>query len=264
MPRNASASITAATPAMPRPGKKARRLSDADGSAPDRRTQIAEAAAVLFAEHGYEATTVRQIADRVGMLAGSLYHHFATKDEMLHAVMRDRIGRLVGVNVDIAQLPVDAEKRLIVSAITRFRQYVEHWQYHTILLQEGRFFRRNPEFAYVVAAKEQAFAAQQVILREGMEAGLFRADMDTYLMIGTISRLLSTAAAWFLSGEIISSDQPAHYTEEVMLAFYLDSILRLVRTPSRLTEPVPRELCGDLLNARVSCEVVRFFRQDGG
>lgn len=43
-------------------------------------------AARLFRAHGYEGTTVREIARGVGMLPGSLYCHFATKEEMLRAV----------------------------------------------------------------------------------------------------------------------------------------------------------------------------------
>ena len=248
MARKATATMQSPVVALPR-----RRAADAlagglaGALVPDRRGQIADAAAELFAEYGYEATTVRQIADRVGLLAGSLYHHFATKEEMLHAVMRSRIGLMVRENSNIAELPANAEHRLLASAILRYRHYVEHWPFHAILLQEARFFRRNADFAYVVEAKAKGFGAQQAMLREGIEAGLFRADMDTYLIIGTISRMLSAAAAWFRSGDIISADKPSHYTLDVMLDFNLDCLLRLVRVPARLGEPVPRAQCESLL-----------------
>ena len=219
------------------------------GPAVERRAQIAAAAATLFAEYGYEATSVRQIAGQVGMLAGSLYNHFATKEEMLHEVMRSRIDRLVQDNLDNARLPANAEHRLIASAIMRIRHYVDYWQFHTVLLQEGRFFRRHADFAYVVAAKSRIFAVQQAVLQEGMESGLFRGDMDTYLIIGTISRMLSGATAWFRTGDIFSSETPSRYTLDSMIDFQLDCVMRLVRTPSRLTEPVPRAYCEGLLAA---------------
>jgi TetR/AcrR family transcriptional regulator, cholesterol catabolism regulator len=225
------------------------KLTDVNGQSMDRRSQIVESAAKLFAEYGYEATSVRQIADAVGMLPGSLYHHFATKEEMLHEVMTARLRKMSHDNQRIAHLPVDAEHRFIASVIMRFRQYVENWEFHSILLQEGRFFRRHQDFAYVVEAKTEAFAVQQLTLREGMEAGLFRSDMDTYLMIGAISRLLSSAAAWFRSGDIFSSDRPSHYLLEDMIDFHVDSVLRLVRAPSRIAEPIPRAICESLLLA---------------
>jgi AcrR family transcriptional regulator len=58
------------------------RLAHADSRAP----QVLDAAAHLFAHQGYNGTSVRDIARAVGMLPGSLYCHFATKDDLLAAV----------------------------------------------------------------------------------------------------------------------------------------------------------------------------------
>ena len=43
----------------------------------------------MFAERGLRATTVRDIADSAGILSGSLYHHFDSKEEMVDEVLRD-------------------------------------------------------------------------------------------------------------------------------------------------------------------------------
>src|SRR5258708_35488041 len=42
----------------------------------------------MFAERGLRATTVRDIADSAGILSGSLYHHFSSKEEMVDEVLR--------------------------------------------------------------------------------------------------------------------------------------------------------------------------------
>lgn len=55
------------------------------------RGKLLSAAARLFREQGYERTTVRDIAARVGIQSGSLFHHFASKEEILKAVMIDVI-----------------------------------------------------------------------------------------------------------------------------------------------------------------------------
>ena len=249
MTRKATAS-KAVTARVARPRKPPRGSpKPIDGPAPDRRAQIAAVAAGLFAEYGYEATTVRQIADRVGMLAGSLYNHFATKDDMLHAVMRARIGQLEQANLMIARLAVDAEHRLLANAIMRIHHYVTYSQFHAILLRESHFFQRHPDFAYVVDAKTRIRAVQQDMLRDGMAAGLFRPDMDPYLMIGTISRMLSGVTEWHRSIEMFSSNQPPAYTLDVLVDFHFDCLLRLVRTPARLAEPIPRARCESLLSA---------------
>ncbi len=64
----------------------ARVASRASVHADSRAPQLLDAAARLFCQHGYEGTTVRDIARSVGMLPGSLYCHFATKDDLLSAV----------------------------------------------------------------------------------------------------------------------------------------------------------------------------------
>ncbi len=50
----------------------------------ERRDEILAIAAQLFAERGFAATTVREIADAAGILSGSLYHHFDSKASMVH------------------------------------------------------------------------------------------------------------------------------------------------------------------------------------
>jgi len=52
---------------------------------------VLDHAARLFREHGYARTTVRDLAREVGILPGSIFHHFQSKDEILRMVMRDSI-----------------------------------------------------------------------------------------------------------------------------------------------------------------------------
>ena len=52
------------------------------------RDRILDEAAALFLRLGYEGTSLRQLADTVGMKAGSLYYHFASKDDLLTEILR--------------------------------------------------------------------------------------------------------------------------------------------------------------------------------
>lgn len=62
--------------------------------ADNRRQALVDAAAAAFREFGYHAASMREVAGRVGMLAGSMYYHFASKDELLLAVYEEGVRRI--------------------------------------------------------------------------------------------------------------------------------------------------------------------------
>lgn len=53
----------------------------------DTRTRILETALELFSEHGFEGSSLRQIADRLDVTKAALYYHFRSKDELLEALI---------------------------------------------------------------------------------------------------------------------------------------------------------------------------------
>lgn len=216
--------------------------NDAEGGQ-DRRGQILAAAARLFAEFGYESTSMRQIANEVGIIAGSIYHHFPSKYDILHGILRGSMDNIFHINNQIQDMPVNAELRLIANILRRFHASIYNWEVYTIILQDSQFLRRSVDFSYVTEAKILSFRAQEVILRDGIEAGLFRPGIDMYLMIGTIARMLASGAAWFRRGDIFCCETPSSYTIDTVVDFHLECILRMVRTPARLEEPIPREIC---------------------
>lgn len=79
----------------------------------DRRQVILNAAAELFAEQGYDRCSIRDIAGKVGLLPGSVYHYFASKDELYLAVHGEGFRRLMeSVNAAINETS-DAWERLV-------------------------------------------------------------------------------------------------------------------------------------------------------
>lgn len=84
------------------------RLIDSTATAPrrpqradNRLAPLLDAAAAQFAAKGYEAASIRDIVRAVGMLPGSLYYHFANKDELLAAVYAEGVRR-IGAAVTVA------------------------------------------------------------------------------------------------------------------------------------------------------------------
>ena len=67
----------------------------------NRRSELLAVAARLFAKGGFEATSMRDIAGEVGMLAGSMYYHFPSKNELIAAVYQSGVTQ-IGAAVDAA------------------------------------------------------------------------------------------------------------------------------------------------------------------
>jgi AcrR family transcriptional regulator len=76
------------------------------------RDRILHAAARLFHERGYQGTTVRDIADVVGILSGSLFHHFRSKEEILLEIMREAALSLCLRAEDVVNRTADPAERL--------------------------------------------------------------------------------------------------------------------------------------------------------
>ena len=233
-----------------------RRKDDARTSAaparsgtPDRRARILEAAMHRFADFGFEETTVRQIGDDVNILSGSLYHHFATKEEMLHEIVRDAVVQLRDNTQRIAKAPVNAEHRLVALVLLGLGEITRNQKVHAILTNERRLFRQKDEFAYVLKAKRETYQAWKTVLQDGIEARLFKPNMDVFLTILTIVRMLNTAADWYKNDEY-SSGKGVNYTLDQVIDFHLDFILGTIRAPARITEPIARRESEELAKLR--------------
>ncbi len=84
------------------------------------RGRVLRAAAYLFNEQGYARTTVRELAQVIGIQSGSLFHHFKTKDDILCAVMEEAIVynlQQMRIAVETGKNPAERLKNLIRSEL---------------------------------------------------------------------------------------------------------------------------------------------------
>ncbi len=86
-------------------------------SQPTSRREILDVAARCLRQGGYRATTLREIAAVVGIKAGSVYYHFASKEKIVAAVMNDGVDHVFdAVTGALAALPADATPRMRLEA----------------------------------------------------------------------------------------------------------------------------------------------------
>jgi AcrR family transcriptional regulator len=103
----------------------------------DTRERIKQVALEMFTEHGYEQTSLREIAERLGVTKAALYYHFKSKEEIVAAFVEERIAttdELIGWAR--AQPPGPATRREFVR---RYASEIDTGRYHSVM----RFFQEN-------------------------------------------------------------------------------------------------------------------------
>lgn len=162
------------------------------------------AAALLLDKHGYEATTVRTIAAAVGIKAGSIYHHFPSKDDLVCEVMNE--GVLVTssyVEAALAKLPPEAGARVKIRAAVEahLRAFLEHSAYTSAavkvfprlppaLREANRQPRRDYEDIWQGLMDE--------IVAQGVALGGARPEMVKFFLLGA----MNWTAEWYRPGRL--------------------------------------------------------------
>ncbi|WP_084959111.1 TetR/AcrR family transcriptional regulator [Thermoactinospora rubra] len=184
------------------PAPAARRQRPASGSASERREHLVKLAAELFARKGFQATTVREIADEAGILSGSLYHHFDSKetivDEVLSTFLDDLIGRYREA------IATGGSPRDVLSEMVRiaFGTLEPHRAAITVMQNDWNYLRSLPgnRFDYLVKAEDEVERMWVEQIKAGQAAGQFRADVDPKLTYRMIRDTIWVAVRWFRPG----------------------------------------------------------------
>jgi AcrR family transcriptional regulator len=87
------------------------------GSGQDTHERILDVAARLFVEHGYDGTSVRDIAAALGIANPSLYYHFGSKAELLTELLSEPLERVETATLEAARLSGDARTRKIIGGL---------------------------------------------------------------------------------------------------------------------------------------------------
>ncbi|MET0557414.1 MAG: TetR/AcrR family transcriptional regulator [Solirubrobacterales bacterium] len=215
---NAGASFEAGTPQRSRKGGH----GSESVAEPVRQNELLQIAADLFAERGYNATTVRDIAEEAGILSGSLYHHFDSKESMIDAILsgfieetRDRYEAVV----DEAKGPTETFEGLVRASLDTM---VESRSAIVIYQNEAPFLVAQPRFAYLQDADRRFERIWTDVLEDGIAAGEFRDSIEPKLVYCLIRDTVWAAPRWYRRG---GSFKPEQIIEQYV-AVLIDGVAR--------------------------------------
>jgi AcrR family transcriptional regulator len=157
---------------------------------------IVSAAAKVFRTKGYHAATVRDIADEVGLLKGSLYHHFDSKEELLYLVVKEPIAQMYSKMAEIAAGDGRAGDKLCRAISAHLEAFDRHYPHLFVYLREREAVKRRFREKIGFSPKDYERCWQQ-ILREGVDSGEFRSDLDIQVASYGLLGMLNWLYKWY-------------------------------------------------------------------
>jgi len=182
-----------------------------------RRDELLELAATMFAARGLRATTVRDIADAAGILSGSLYHHFASKEEMVDEVLRGFLDWLFARYqhiVDTQPNPLERFKGLFLASFGAIED--RHAQV-VIYQDEAKRLLPQPRFSYLEDLNRKQRQIWVDVLQQGIIQGYFRADIDVDLVYRFIRDTTWVSVRWYQPGGPLTAEQVGHQYLSIVL-----------------------------------------------
>jgi AcrR family transcriptional regulator len=176
----------------------ARRQTGAHG-VNDTRENLLKLAARTFGEQGYSATTMRNIAEQAGIEAASIYHHFASKEELVDQVMEQGGNRIISQQrerLDALGEDATAEQRFRAAVLGQMAGLVKHGDF---ALAHGRLLGQLPDKVreHQIKRRERHQKFWHGLLEDLREQGLLRADVDIRLARIMILGSINSVQSWF-------------------------------------------------------------------
>jgi len=163
----------------------------------ERREEILAIAAELFAERGFAATTVREIADSAGILSGSLYHHFDSKESMVEELLRtflEDITHAYRVEAASGDDPVQVLRTLVRLA---FESIGARWATVSVMVNEYNLLISYPRFSFVQDLSEETERLWVGVIERGVRSGAFRGNLDPRMTYRFLRDAIWVSVRWY-------------------------------------------------------------------
>lgn len=181
------------------------------------------AARALFGERGYASTSLRAIADEVGMTPPALYWYFTSKRAILYALLRGTVyGFLEAVERElVGPQPEDRLRQFVHAHVLATLEQPRIGPYEALYgVRQMLRFLNEEQHAELVAAQRRHLDLLRSTLRDGIAGGAFR-DLDVTATAFAIMSMCDYVNSWWKPEGRIRAEELA--------AQYEDLALRMVR-----------------------------------
>ncbi len=183
----------------------------------DKKDRIYQAAIEVFAHHGFENTTVDEIAQKAKIAKGTIYYHFKSKDDIFLGIIQQGIKKfsdLLSKTVKKSSDPVEQLSHIIICSydffekyqkfmrvlLTEFWRFKSHWKQDTNKLQDP--------YVSIIAG----------VIKKGKEQGVFKMSLNEDAIAITLFGFISTATLeWSLFRPKETKEHMLHTIQEILL-----------------------------------------------
>lgn len=165
---------------------------------------IQEAAAHLFRDKGYAATSMRDLADAVNLKASSLYNHISSKEEILRNICFDNAHRFISGMEEVEQSGAAPPEQVRALLALHIRTAMEDTTSVTAFNDEWRHLN-EPDLSAFKALRKDYEQRFRDILKAGIAHGAFR-NMDPNIMLFTLFSSVRWLYDWFQDGKALSAE----------------------------------------------------------
>lgn len=209
--RNIGLELVRNKPSKPQGGRRALTPKSKNKNAGSTSERMLDAAAELFREKGFHASTTRELAQRLNVQQASLYHHISTKEDLLHRICSQTIDAF------LADLPASLAKaqnatdRVETFIGAHLRTMLQHPDRTLVMATEFKALSR-PHFAEISRKHQQYSQILEGELHAARSAGCLRNDISTKLIRMGLLNILNWTPRWFRpTGELSCADLTSIY-----------------------------------------------------
>ena len=181
-----------------------------------RQDEVVRAAARVFAEHGYDQTSVQELTDQIGLAAGGLYHYFPSKEQLLIRICDQLVDPLLESARVLVAAEADPEQELRDLVRLWVGQVIEYRDHMLVFQQERHIIERGEQWRAVRSSRKQFERLVEDTLARVQEARP-ELEWDRRIALSALLGMVNHSAQWYRPRGRLGPDEIADGYVELLL-----------------------------------------------
>lgn len=170
----------------------------------------------LFAQHGFEGTSVQDIVDAAGVTKGAMYHYYGSKDDLLYEVYHQLLAMQLAHLEQIAAGPGTAEQRLRAAAADVVQTSLDNLDDMIVFFRSLHMLPGDRQ-AEIRAERRRYQQQFRALVEEGVAGGVFRSDIAPDIVVHYFLSVINQLGSWYRPGGPLTAAQVGETFTELLI-----------------------------------------------